>query len=73
MLPVLMLDDLGAESMTSWGRDEVLGTILQFRMLESLPTFFTSNFDFKELAESFNLYSTRGKGRSESCTYYGTY
>lgn len=47
--PVLMLDDIGAESMTSWGRDEVLGPILQFRMLENLPTFFTSNFDFKGL------------------------
>ncbi|MER2254236.1 MAG: primosomal protein DnaI, partial [Priestia megaterium] len=31
-VPVLMLDDLGAESVTSWMRDDVLGTILQFRM-----------------------------------------
>ena len=58
--PVLMLDDLGAESMTSWGRDEVLGTILQFRMLENLPTFFTSNFDFKEL-ENHLTFTQRGE------------
>lgn len=58
--PVLMLDDLGAESMTSWGRDEVLGPILQFRMLENLPTFFTSNFDFKEL-ENHLTFSQRGE------------
>lgn len=57
---VLMLDDLGAESMTSWGRDEVLGPILQFRMLENLPTFFTSNFDFKEL-ENHLTFSQRGE------------
>ena len=58
--PVLMLDDIGAESMTSWGRDEVLGTILQFRMLESLPTFFTSNFDFKEL-QNHLTFTQRGE------------
>lgn len=57
---ILMLDDLGAESMTSWGRDEVLGPILQFRMLENLPTFFTSNFDFKEL-ENHLTFSQRGE------------
>ncbi|MCD7032816.1 primosomal protein DnaI [Metabacillus sp. GX 13764] len=48
-VPVLMLDDLGAESMSSWLRDDILGTILQYRMLENLPTFFSSNFDLKQL------------------------
>jgi primosomal protein DnaI len=37
-----------------------LGTILQFRMLENLPTFFTSNFDFKEL-EHHLTYTQRGE------------
>lgn len=37
--PVLMFDDIGAEAVSSWVRDEVLGPILQFRMLERLPTF----------------------------------
>ena len=27
---VLMLDDIGAEAMSAWTRDEVLGTILQY-------------------------------------------
>jgi primosomal protein DnaI len=58
--PVLMLDDIGAEAMSSWTRDEVLGPILQFRMLESLPTFFTSNFDFQGL-EHHLTYSQRGE------------
>lgn len=35
-----MLDDIGAEVMTSWTRDEILGSIMQFRMQENLPTFF---------------------------------
>ena len=58
--PVLMLDDIGAETMSSWGRDEILGTILQFRMLENLPTFFTSNFDFDGLTHHLT-YSQRGE------------
>ncbi len=58
--PILMLDDIGAEAVSSWTRDEVLGPILQFRMLESLPTFFTSNFDFKGL-EHHLTYSQRGE------------
>ncbi|MGE7807536.1 primosomal protein DnaI [Lysinibacillus sp. YS11] len=47
--PVLMLDDLGAETMTSWTRDEILGTIFHYRMAEQLPTFITSNFNYEEL------------------------
>ena len=46
---LLLIDDIGAESVTSWNRDEVLGTILQYRMQEALPTFFTSNLSIKEL------------------------
>ncbi|EJN94960.1 primosomal protein DnaI [Streptococcus ratti] len=46
---VLILDDIGAEQSTSWIRDEVLQVILQYRMLEELPTFFTSNYSFKDL------------------------
>ena len=47
--PVLMLDDIGAETMTAWARDEILGTILHYRMSEQLPTFMTSNFDYDGL------------------------
>ncbi|GGI10259.1 primosomal protein DnaI [Gottfriedia solisilvae] len=57
---VLMLDDIGAEQMSSWARDEILGTILQYRMLEKLPTFFTSNADITQL-EHHLTYSQRGE------------
>lgn len=46
---VLILDDIGAEQSSSWVRDEVLQVILQYRMLEELPTFFTSNYSFADL------------------------
>ena len=50
-VPLLLLDDIGAEIVTEWNRDEVLGTILQYRMEESLPTFFTSNLTIEELEQ----------------------
>lgn len=47
--PILLIDDIGAESVTSWSRDEILCPILQYRMENKLPTFFTSNLDLKAL------------------------
>ena len=46
---ILFIDDIGAEAVTQWARDEILGTILQYRMDASLPTFFTSNLTLEEL------------------------
>jgi primosomal protein DnaI len=59
-IPVLMLDDIGAESMSSWMRDDILGTILQYRMLENVPTFFSSNFNLKQLQHHL-AFSQRGE------------
>ncbi|MDA9470958.1 primosomal protein DnaI [Enterococcus sp. 5H] len=53
--PVLMIDDLGAESMTSWIRDDVLSVILQYRMQEQLVTFFSSNLDLKDLEKHLTV------------------
>lgn len=50
---VLILDDIGAEQSSPWLRDDVLQNILQYRMLEDLPTFFTSNYSMKDLEEHF--------------------
>lgn len=51
----LLLDDIGAETVTEWSRDEILGTILQYRMEEKLPTFFTSNLNIEELENHLSL------------------
>ncbi len=51
-VPVLLLDDIGAENESNWSRDEVLGPILQYRMQNHLPTFFTSNLTLEELESS---------------------
>ncbi len=50
-VPLLLIDDIGAEALSEWGRDEVLGTILQNRMNNHLPTFFTSNLTIEELEQ----------------------
>lgn len=48
---LLLLDDIGAESLSSWSRDEILSSILQYRMENNLPMFFTSNLTIDELEE----------------------
>ena len=47
---VLLIDDLGAENLTAYNRDEILCPILQYRMDNRLTTFITSNLNIKELA-----------------------
>ena len=54
-VPLLLLDDIGAENVSAWGRDEILSSILQFRMQEEMPTFFTSNFSTKDLETHFSI------------------
>ena len=56
---VLLIDDIGAENNSSWARDEVLGTILQYRMDNNLTTFFTSNYNINEL-ETFLAETPKG-------------
>lgn len=48
---LLLIDDIGAEKVTEWSRDEILGTILQHRMNNYKTTFFTSNLTIDELEE----------------------
>ena len=52
---ILMLDDIGAEEITPWVRDEIIGPILHYRMVQELPTFFSSNYNFKELQNHLSV------------------
>ncbi len=51
---ILLLDDIGSEMNGAWFRDEILGPILQHRVLSGLPTFFSSNLTLRELASHFS-------------------
>lgn len=54
-VPLLLIDDIGAETTTAWSRDEVLCPIMQYRMQEELPTFFTSNLDIDMLEQHLSI------------------
>lgn len=56
-VPLLLIDDIGAENTTAWGRDEILCPLLQYRMDEHLTTFFTSNLDINSLEKHFEVTS----------------
>ncbi len=55
--PILLIDDIGAEVITPWSRDEILCPLIQYRMEQNLPTFFTSNLNLEQLEE--HLSTTR--------------
>ena len=57
-IPLLLLDDIGAENCSNWSRDEILGPLLQYRMENHLPTFFTSNLTLSELEKSLSITSS---------------
>ena len=54
---LLLIDDLGAENLTAYNRDEILCPILQYRMDNKLTTFITSNFNINEL----NMHLSKSK------------
>ncbi|NMM51920.1 primosomal protein DnaI [Paenibacillus aquistagni] len=56
---LLVFDDIGAENMTPWVRDHVLGSILNHRMNRK-PTFYTSNYDLSGLLKHFS-YTREGE------------
>ncbi|MCD8027504.1 MAG: ATP-binding protein [Erysipelotrichaceae bacterium] len=51
----LLLDSLGEENVTSWSRDEILLTILSYRLINHLPTFFTSIYGYNDLKKVYTL------------------
>lgn len=50
---LLVFDDIGAENLSAWVRDHVLGSILNYRM-NNKPTFYTSNYDMDALMKHFS-------------------
>lgn len=54
---VLILDDIGAESITQWTRDEILLPVLDQRMNRKLKTYFTSNYSLEELEQQYRIAS----------------
>ena len=57
---LLVFDDIGAENLTPWVRDHVLGAILNHRMNRK-PTFYTSNHDLDDLERHFSFTHKEGE------------
>lgn len=51
----LFLDDIGAESVSSFSRDDILFEILDYRMENKLCTVFTSNLNKKDLVKHYTF------------------
>lgn len=47
----LFIDDIGAESISAWFRDDILFHILSDRSASQKATFFTSNYSYEELVK----------------------
>ena len=54
---VLVLDDIGGESASTWTRDDILLPLLNERMEKNKKTLFTSNCNFEEIEEFYRLKS----------------
>ena len=52
---VLILDDIGSESISQWERDEILFPVLDYRMNHGLKTYFASNYTMEELELQYRL------------------
>lgn len=50
---ILFIDDLGAEAISEWSRDEILFSILDYRMENNLLTCFTTNLSKELLYETY--------------------
>lgn len=59
---IVFLDDIGAEALSAWTRDEILLPILEYRMNHKKKTYFTSNYALEEL---LNQYIIRGEPNSK--------
>lgn len=55
----LVIDDIGAESVTAWNRDSILFPLLEHRYENGLTTWFTSNIDLDMLDTHFQ-YTSKG-------------
>lgn len=55
-----VIDDIGAESVTEWNRDQILLPLLNERYEKHLPTWFTSNEDMNSLEDHYR-FTNKGK------------
>ena len=55
---VLVLDNLGEEKQSEWVRDDVIGSVIDYRSKNNLLTFITSCFSLEEIEKMYNVSKT---------------
>ena len=58
---VLVFDGLGEEKPSEWVRDDVIGTVLEYRNKNHLLTFITSCFTLEEIEKMYNVSKTNSE------------
>lgn len=61
---VLLIDDLGGESRSTFIRDEILASILNYRQANLLTTFISSNLEKEDLLEHFMIEGAIDKSKA---------
>lgn len=59
--PRLIIDDLGNESISQWSRDDILHSVISYRLEQKLPTYVTSNFSLDQLKGMYTIKSIDSK------------
>lgn len=54
-LDYLVIDDVGGESVTQWSRDEILSSVIGYRLQNQKATFFTSEYSLEKLKKFYCL------------------
>lgn len=57
-IDVLMLDDLGSENITPWVRDEILGPVINYRLMAHKALYISSNLNPNELIDHLSINGT---------------
>lgn len=57
----LIIDDLGQESISQWSRDDILNSIIAFRLEKGLYTIVTSNYTKQELLGLYSIKANESK------------
>ena len=58
---VVVLDDIGAESISAWFLNEILFPVLDQRMEQRKKTYFTSNYTWDDLKERYGTAEKNGQ------------
>ena len=58
---ILVLDNLGEEKQSEWVRDDIIGSIIDYRNKNNGVTFITSCYSLEEIEKMYNVSKTNSE------------